>query len=191
VHEVGVYGLLQGKAPPISRVSIIYECLNYVTKYLESTLNLSLEDMADWTTMDWRSLNFGIMISTKSSIILDSAYLSTEASQCAEWLERCIDTFCLRARELHNQTGNESSLFQKMSVDWAQMKIYHHSCVQRSLVSGETMTAASSLPHQSHGQQQYVGLPPDPESSHIQLEPFNELFWSGFVGWETQLSDVF
>src|ERR1700761_887250 len=61
MHEVGLYGLLQGQTPSVIRVSILYECFNSIMKYLSCVLENALDEMGDWTSLDWRSLNFAIM----------------------------------------------------------------------------------------------------------------------------------
>ncbi|KIX09385.1 uncharacterized protein Z518_00464 [Rhinocladiella mackenziei CBS 650.93] len=121
IHEVGLYGLLQGQTPSVTRISIIYECFVSAMKYLSEVLELTLDDMADWTSLDWRALNFCIMLCTKSSIILDATTFGSggagpEASQRAAWLYKCLDTLCMRTRELrrlvttcHNPVNNNTA----------------------------------------------------------------------------------
>lgn len=182
LHEVGLYGLLQGQSPSVTRVSILYECFNATMKFLSFLLENGLDEMEDWTSLDWRALNFGIMLSTKSSIVLDAAYVSTEASQRAAWLGKCLDTLCLKAQELHRLKGDKCSYFMKIAHEWANVKMYHQNCIQRNL--SPAMTASTSQQHQS------LSAPPQQQQastnnasymeSAFDLDPFNELFWAGF-----------
>ncbi|EXJ66186.1 uncharacterized protein A1O5_10802 [Cladophialophora psammophila CBS 110553] len=189
MREVGLYGLLQGQAPSVARVSIIYDCFNSTMKYLSSVLECPLDEMADWTALDWRSLNFIIMLSTKSSIILDSAYVSTEASQRAAWLGKCLDTLCLRAQELHRLKTESCSYFQKISTEWANMKVYHQNCLQRSLPSSTAANGAQMSTQLATQEHQPCHVPY--VDNAFDLDPFNELFWAGFADSEPGLGGVF
>ncbi|OQU97426.1 hypothetical protein CLAIMM_03358 [Cladophialophora immunda] len=189
MREVGLYGLLQGQVPSVIRVSIIYDCFNCTMKFLSSALECPLDEMADWTALDWRALNFVIMLSTKSSIILDSAYVSTEASQRAAWLGKCLDTLCQRAQELHRLKTDDCSYFQKMSNEWANMKVYHQNCLQRSL-SSSTGTNSAQLPTQLSSQEHQTSSAPYLDNA-FGMDPFNELFWAGFADSEAGLGGVF
>ncbi|KAJ9603318.1 hypothetical protein H2200_012096 [Cladophialophora chaetospira] len=181
IHEVGLYGLLQGQTPSVTRISILYECFNATMKYLSCIMESSLDDMIDWTSLDWRALNYAIMLSTKASIILDSAYVSTEASQRAAWLGKCLDTLCLRAQELNRLKGDKCSYFLKLAHEWANVKTYHQNCIQKSL-------ASTSRPRQSTLQQQsQPSMQVDQQTTSVpyldnafDVDPFSELFWAGF-----------
>ncbi|OAL30291.1 hypothetical protein AYO20_08769 [Fonsecaea nubica] len=189
MREVGLYGLLQGQVPSATRVSIIYDCFNGIMKFLSLALESSLEDLADWTAVDWRSVNFAIMLSTKSSIILDSAYASTEASQRAAWLDKCLDTLCQRAQELHRLKNDDCSYFQKLANEWANMKIYHQNCLQRSL-SSSNGTNSVQLPTQLPAQQQHAATVAYLDSA-FGMDPFNDLFWAGFAEPEPGIGGMF
>lgn len=152
-------------------------------KFLSFLLENGLEEMEDWTSLDWRALNFGIMLSTKSSIVLDAAYVSTEASQRAAWLGKCLDTLCLKAQELHRLKGDKCSYFMKIANEWANLKIYHQNCIQRNL----SPAMASSTTQQQQQQHQPLPAPQQQPSANVpymesgfDLDPFNELFWAGF-----------
>ena len=190
LHEVGLYGHLQGKTPSVTRVSILYECFNAIMKYLSCVIENSLDDMIDWTSLDWRSLNFGIMLSTKSSIVLDSAYVSTEASQRAAWLGKCLDTLCLRAQELHRMKGDKCSYFQKLAHEWTNVKIYHQNCIQRTLssTSGQSAIQPQSQPP-AEVQQQANNVPF--LDAAFDVDPFSELFWAGFGDSEVAMTGIY
>jgi hypothetical protein len=176
----------------VTRVSILYECFNATVKYLSVVLETALDDMIDWTSLDWRALNFGIMLSTKSSIILDSAYASTESSQRAAWLGKCLDTLCLRAQELHRMKGEKCSYFLKLAHEWANIKMYHQNTIQRTL-SATTAANTAQQPQQSHlaaqTQQQSTGV--TFVENAFDVDPFNELFWAGFGDSEPALTGIY
>lgn len=203
VHEVGLYGLLQGQTASVTRVSIIYECFNSAMRLLSNILDLSLDEMADFTSIDLRSLNFAVMLSTKSSIILDSAYCSTEASQRAAWLDRCLDTLCLRTKELIRLSGasqSKDNYYRKLSADWTNVKAYHQSCIQRGLAhaassssssttaatasASASASAATSMPAPSHQVVPFLDNPLD-------MDPFTEFFWTGVAESEVPLNPIF
>ncbi|OAP61373.1 hypothetical protein AYL99_03576 [Fonsecaea erecta] len=201
MREVGLYGLLQGQVPSATRVSIIYDCFHCTMKYLSTVVDCPLDEMADWTALDWRAMNFLIMLSTKSSIVLDSAYVSTEASQRAAWLGKVLDMLCERAQELHRLKNDSCSYFQKISNEWANMKTYHQSCLQRSLSSSTATNNAqlsTQLPppppqqqqqHQQQHQHQHISTPY--VDTAFGMDPFNEMFWAGFAESEPGLGGVF
>ncbi|ETI23719.1 hypothetical protein G647_05524 [Cladophialophora carrionii CBS 160.54] len=186
IHEVGLYGLLHGQAPSVTRLSILYDCFNATVKYLSCVLENGLDDMVDWTSLEWRALNFGIMLSTKSSIILDSAYVSMEASQRAAWLGKCLDTLCLRAQELHRMKGEKCSYFLKLAHEWANIKMYHQNTIQRAL-SATTAQQQSHLSAQT--QQQTAGV--SFMDNAFDVDPFNELFWAGFGDSEPGMTGMY
>ncbi|KIW70790.1 hypothetical protein PV04_03030 [Phialophora macrospora] len=193
IHEVGLYGLLQGQTPSVTRISILYECFNATMKYLSVVLETALDDMIDWTSIDWRALNFGIMLSTKSSIILDSAYVSAEASQRAVWLGKCLDTLSLRAQELHRMKGEKCSYFLKLAHEWTNIKMYHQNTIQRTL---SATTAANTTQHpqqqpplSAQAQQQSTGV--TFMETAFDVDPFNELFWAGFGESEPSLTGIY
>jgi hypothetical protein len=200
VNEVGLYGLLQGQAPSVIRISIMYECFNAVLKFLACALENTLEDMADWTAVEWRSLNFAIMLSIKTSIILNSAYVNSEGAQQAAWLGKCFDTMVVRAQEMHKLRGSQCSYFMKLAHEWANMKMYHQNCIQRHQPFASVTTGAPSS--KAHIQQQIPTpmqqqqQPPPPASNQyfdaaFDLDPFSELFWGGFGDTEPGMSGMF
>ncbi|OCT50482.1 hypothetical protein CLCR_07438 [Cladophialophora carrionii] len=186
IHEVGLYGLLHGQAPSVTRLSILYDCFNATVKYLSCVLENGLDDMVDWTSLEWRALNFAIMLSTKSSIILDSAYVSMEASQRAAWLGKCLDTLCVRAQELHRMKGEKCSYFLKLAHEWANIKMYHQNTIQRAL-SATTAQQQSHLSAQT--QQQTAGV--SFMDNAFDVDPFNELFWAGFGDSEPGMTGMY
>ena len=148
--------------------------------------------MAGWTSLDWRALNFGIMLSTKSSIILDTAYASAESSQRAAWLGKCLDTLCLRAQELHRLKGDDCSYFLKLAHDWTSIKTFHQSCIQRTSASSATVTTAQ------HQQQPVPAPNQQQQTSNIayaetlfDIDPFNEVFWAGFRDTEAGMAAMY
>ncbi|KAK4945618.1 hypothetical protein LTR10_015237 [Elasticomyces elasticus] len=181
IHEVGLYGVQQGQTPSITRTSIIYECFDSSMKALSSIVELSLDEMADWGVMDWRQLNLVIMLCTKSSIILDSAYASLESSQRADWLAKCLDTLCLQARELHRtavagdpQAQEKDHFLKRLATEWHNVKTYYQNCVQRNL---------------PQPQQIPIGLQPAPAIQQglqtldfpFDVDPFNDMYWFGLA----------
>jgi len=190
MHEVGLYGLLQqGQAPSTVRLSIVFECFDATMKCFSLVLDTPLEEMADWTVLDWRSLNFGIMLSTKSSIILDSAYVSMEATQRVAWLGKCLDTLCSRALELHQLQGKECSWFSKLAHDWENVKVYHQNCIHKALQSATTAITTQHQPQLSvQASQQPTGVQ---YMDNAYLDPFNEMFWAGFAESDQAMNGLF
>ncbi|OAP64207.1 hypothetical protein AYL99_00179 [Fonsecaea erecta] len=132
IHEVGLYGNIQGQPLSLTRMSIICECLSSASRYLSHVLDCSLEHMADWTCSDWRSINFIVMLSTKCSIILNSnpSWATSDTSQRAAWLDKCIDTLCSRLNEFQSLAPAglnyyEGNHFEKLISNWKDVKAYH------------------------------------------------------------------
>lgn len=183
IHEVGLYGVTQGQIPSITRTSIIYECLDASMKVLSSVLEMSDDELADWGVMEWRQLNLAVMLCTKSSIILDSAYPSPESSQRAGWLAECLDTLCLRTRELHRiaidadgdpQAQNQDHFLKRLATEWQNVKACHQNCVLRNLPQPQQMP---------------MGNPPAPVMQQglqtldfpFNVDPFNDMYWFGLA----------
>jgi len=185
IHEVGLYGLLQGQIPSLTKISIIYECFTAAMKFLSDALELSLEEMTGWTNLDWRSLNFAVMLCTKSSIILDSSYPGNGRSERAEWLDKCLGTLCLRAKELHLMVGapvGQDQYFRRLSTDWANLKLYYQNCMQRNLPQASA-TAANPASTMQPGFQSLDG--------QLDMDVFNDMFWTSYGDTEGMLSNIF
>lgn len=233
LHEVGLYGLLQGQTPSVTRISLIYECFTSAIDYLADVLNTSVSEMSDWTSLDWRTVNFAVMLSVRSSIILDSAYVSPEASQKADWLDKCLDTLCLRTRELHRlileregggpDANERDHYFRKIASDWANVKSYHQNCMQRTTGMAQTPLTSGAVsapttttnninannnnngsmqmqaPAQAQGNRQQQQPPQQPQcvpalsafEMPFDMDPFSELFWTGFTESDAPLGNVF
>ena len=150
-------------------------------KALSVSVELSLDEMGDWGVMEWRQLNLAVMLCTKSSIILDSAYPGPESSQRADWLAKCLDTLCLQARELHRtavagdpQAQEQDHFLKRLATEWQNVKSYYLNCVQRNL---------------PQPQQVSVGLQPAPAVQQglqtldfpFDVDPFNDMYWFGLT----------
>ncbi|KAK5219651.1 hypothetical protein LTR72_008035 [Exophiala xenobiotica] len=211
IHEVGLYGLVQGQPPSVTRISIIYECFSASMKDLSDILELSLDDMSEWGVMDWRQLNLAVMLCTKSSIILDSTYdCGVESSQRASWLAKCLDTLCQRARELHGMAmtgagaGASSSpeqdkdhFLKRIANEWSNVKIYHQTCVQRNQPPPQAQAQAQTQPqaqvtmHPNHQAQppslQQQGLLQSSDFP-FDVDAFNDVYWFGLADAEASSS---
>ena len=123
--EVGLYNLLEGQTPSVGRIEILLECFNTTKDYLNAVLNLPADSMTDWIYMDWRSLNYALMVNSRSATVLDSFCYCNDSIQRAAWLDSCYDALCSRVRLLERGmvTSTENCFFARLSVDWANAKI--------------------------------------------------------------------
>ncbi|EXJ80913.1 hypothetical protein A1O3_07201 [Capronia epimyces CBS 606.96] len=207
IHEVGLYGLLQGQTPSATRISIIYECYTSSMRFLSDVLDLSLDDMADWTSMDWRYLNLAVMLCTKSSIILDSAQCATEASQGAAWLYKCLDTLCVRVKELHRQSGAPPAQdhgLKRMAGEWSAIKVYHQTCIHRNLsqtgptsasggvnANGNPTANASANAGVAVGANIHAPIQQFFDNGVFEMDPLNDIFWTGFTDADGSMNNMF
>jgi len=196
IHEVGLYGLVQGQTPSVTRISIIYECFSASMKDLSDILELSLDEMSEWGVMDWRQLNLAVMLCTKSSIILDSTYYGgVESSQRASWLAKCLETLCHRAKALHEMAmagagaspGHQEKdhFLKRIANEWSNVKIYHQNCVQRNQPQPQPQEQAQVTMHPGH-QSQPQPQPPSLQQGLLQssdfpfdVDAFNDMYWFG------------
>ncbi|KIW20641.1 hypothetical protein PV08_01218 [Exophiala spinifera] len=168
IHEVGLYGLSLGKTPSVTRIALIYECHTASMKVLSENVELSLEEMSQWGVMEWRQLNLCVMLSARSSIILDSTCYTVESSHRATWLQKCLDTLCQRINELHlmsvggssSQAQKQDHFFKRIATDWTNIKTCYQNCVQRNQIHQQQQQQQQQTPMTTV--QQRLPLPPPP-----------------------------
>ena len=177
IHEVGLFGLLQGQTPSITHISLLFECFTSVQSYLSQVTELPVEEIAKWPSMDWRALNLAVMLGTKSSLVLDSPCTTPESAARVNWLCDCLDTLCLRTKELYQITGSapdQNHYFRRASTDWSTVK----KCYQAGIQAQPAVTGV--LP--SRGLQSTTNYP--------NFDTLNDLSWAGIEEFENW-SDTF
>ena len=178
IHEVGLFGLLQGQTPSMTRISLLFECFTSVQSYLGQVIELSVEEMAKWPSLEWRALNLSIMLGTKSSLILDSPCNTADSAARVDWLCDCLDTLCLRTTALYQMTGaapDQDHYFRRASTDWSNVKKYYQAGIQ-------AQRAASGL-LASQAQQTSATYP--------NLDTLNDLSWAGLDNFENWSDSFF
>ncbi|KAL7936847.1 hypothetical protein V8C35DRAFT_293977 [Trichoderma chlorosporum] len=144
IYEPGLYGLLEKQVPSLVRVSMIYECFSSCMKFLSSCLETPLEQMTGWTTMDWRCLNFFVMLAFRSSLILETCRTETRESQRAASLDACLKSLSRRAEELQLLVQGplrQESYLRKLSSDWTYIKVCHEVSMQKKFARQIESTA--------------------------------------------------
>jgi len=181
IHEVGLYGLVQGRTPSVTRISIIYECYSASMKHLSRAVEVPLDEMSRWGIMEWRQLNLSLMLCAKSSIVLDSTYCTVESSQRANWLGKCLDTLTARAKELYLMTvGNmpagqdHDHFLKRIANEWSNAKACIRTCVQQNQPDPQISTST----------QQYQALMS--WDSSFDFDSFNDAYWLGMPATEVR-----
>ncbi len=162
---------MEGQTPSIDRIEILLECFNATREYLTSVLTLPAHSMTEWSCMDWRSLNYAVMVNSRSATILDSFCYCNESTQRAAWIDSCYDTLCSRVRRLGRMGPlGEDSFLSRLSVDWANAKLHYHQGVdQQALMPATSSTPA--VPAAAPSQDQY-----------FDMDNFYNISWSSFGG---------
>ena len=144
IHEVGLYNLLQGQAPSIARIEIIVECFTAAKEYLTSVLDVRLSEMTEWTCLDWRTLNFAVMVSSRAATILDSFCYSNDSIPRAAWIDHCFDSLSNRIRMLRSMmTSNQDHYFECVAAGWLHAKLYYHQGVNQALAQASNAAPQS------------------------------------------------
>ena len=146
ILEVGLYHLLEGQAPSVDRTEILLQCFNTTKEYLNAVLSIAAESLTGWNCMDWRSLNYALMVNSRSATIIDCFCYCSESSRRAEWLDHCYDTLCNRVRGLGGMADLAQDHFLvRLSVDWANAKAHYHHSVNHALMRVQAPEAITPI----------------------------------------------
>lgn len=182
LYEPGLYGLLEGESPSLARITMIYECFISSMEYLSMCLKISLKEMTDWTSLDWRCLNCMVMLALRSSIILETCSPSIEESQRAASLDKCLGTLYHRIEELQLLVGvtlHQDNYFRKLSADWANAKAYHERCVRKNL--NQATSSIALTPMTSQPDSQFV-------DNQFDMNVFNDFLYASYGNTESILT---
>lgn len=171
ILEVGLYHLLEGQKPSADRIEILLQCFDTTKEYLNAVLSLATESMTGWNCMDWRSLNYALMVNSRSATIIDSFCYCSESSRRAEWIDHCYDTLCNRVIGLGGMADLAQDHFLvRLSEDWSNAKSHYHQSVDRAV-----MQVASSEPT----------VPSSDQDQYLDVDNVYNISWSTFGGmWE-------
>lgn len=125
IHEVGLYNALQGQLLSVTRIEILYGCLNSVQNYVGSIFPLSVEQVEGWTGFDWRQVNYITMLATKIVLTIDSTAASENSAARIAKLDAFLENLCIKTRTLYSMTNTppeEYHYFQRLSVEWQNMR---------------------------------------------------------------------
>ena len=151
---MGLYQLLQGQAPSVTRIQILLDCFNETRAYLDLVGALTAEALSDWSVIDWRSLNFAIMINSKSAVILDSFCYCDESPQRATWVDNAYGLLCTRAQSVAEMAGRfgDGNFLDLFVKDWNNAKSQYQQSVQQALArnnSAVPWTVSEQMPLQT------------------------------------------
>ena len=154
ILEIGLYHLLEGQTPSVDRTEILLQCFDTTKEYLDAVLSLVAESLTGWNCMDWRSLNYALMVNSRSATIIDSFCYCSESSRRGEWLDHCYDTLCSRVRRLGGVADlAEDHFLTRLSMDWTNAKSHYHHSVDHALTqvtSSESMAPTNNLPQEQY-----------------------------------------
>ena len=179
LHEVGLFGVAEGEPLSITRITILYRCLDNVKDYITMILNLSIEDMQGWTSFDWRQLNYAVMIGSRITLTLDLIACTNDSASRIFKLDGCLEQLCSRARTLFTMTNtppDQSHYFQRLSMEWQGMRNWFRPAIHR--LANSTSNGQDHLQMVNHTLQNVSG--------HVVAMP-----WTPFGGADTWAQDDF
>jgi hypothetical protein len=171
IHEVGLYGTLQGQPPSATRIGIMFECLASIRQYISNVLTISTEAMSHWTAMHWRALNYSIMLTARISVTLNSAEPNTESSMRLDRIITCLDELIMRTRSIHEMTRTpegSSHFFQQLSDGWDTIRSWLRVVRER----------ASAQAAQIQSTRTFEGI--NPGNPILEWNRGQDLPWTGF-----------
>ena len=129
-----MYNLLQGQTPSIARIEIVVECFKAAKEYLTSVLEVRLSEMTEWTCLEWRTLNFAVMISSRAATILDSFCYNNDSVQRAGWIDHCFDSLSNRIRMLRSMmSSKQDHYFECVAAGWLNARLGYQQGVNQAL----------------------------------------------------------
>jgi hypothetical protein len=168
VHEVALYNLLEGQVPSIGRIALVIECFNSTREQLDLASNIDLETMSEWACVDWRSLNYALMVNSRAAIILDSYCYGDESVERAAWVDSRYDDLCQKVELLSTKRIPRVDCFlDQVSKDWQRAKQRYYYSVSRA----SSQMPAFDLSEQHH------------DSHPTSIDNLYNLNWSTFGGY--------
>lgn len=153
-HEIGLYNLLQGGTPSVTRIELILECFTCAKEYLTQVMKMTLKEMAEWTCLDWKVLNYAVTLTSRGATILDSFCYNNDSAQRAAWIEDCFDTIVTRARMLQRMTRSGGHhYFDIVASEFSNAKLFYQQGVRQALANSAAMVSTSQpVPTQPLGE---------------------------------------
>jgi hypothetical protein len=135
IHEVGLYGALQGGLLSVTRFEILYDCLKCTWNYASTVLPLSDEQIEGWSCFDWRQLNYVIMLATKIVMTIHSAVGNEDSISQIVRLDDFVEGLCIKVRTLYlttNTPRGQHHCFQKLLSEWQKNRSWYRAVKGRA-----------------------------------------------------------
>jgi hypothetical protein len=143
INEVGFYQLLQGQTPSLTRIGILLECFNTTKTYISWMLTAMPVEMVSWSQMDWRMLNYGVMVNSRAATIIDSFCYSPESMDRASWIDTCYSALCEHIASLLRSGHRDGShVLARVASDWENARLAYHKTVQQALTQASASAGA-------------------------------------------------
>ncbi|KAH6668520.1 hypothetical protein B0J14DRAFT_167394 [Halenospora varia] len=86
----------------ITRVTILFDCLDSCQAYLGVIRNLSVEEMRPWTFLNWRLLNHALMTFSKLIIAIEPSASTPESVSRIKVLDEYLQWAVIRLRDAYS-----------------------------------------------------------------------------------------
>lgn len=134
IHEVGLYNLLQGQTPSVARIDMLLELFNSTKDYLDNICAVAPKEMPEWSSLDWRMVNYAILVNSRSAMILDTFCYCGDSIQRGQWMESCYSNLCGTTRKLLRTASlGEQHLLERLTADWTSLKASYQRSVQQAI----------------------------------------------------------
>ena len=113
---------------------MLLELFNATKEYIDHICAMAPKEMSDWTSLDWRMLNYAILVNSRSATILDTFCYCTDSIQRAQWVEESYSALCGRTRSfLRTASLGQHHLLERMAADWTTLKVSYQRTVQEAM----------------------------------------------------------
>jgi hypothetical protein len=187
VYEVGLYGTLQGQSPSPIRISLMFSGLASVERYLVDVLALTTAYMTLWTTMDWRLLNYGVMLATRLALTLNATGPTTDSSARLEKLAGWLDELISRTQRIRSLMSGGGQFFAQLSEawegvrDWLRRVVREHAVAQPHPPQAQTSSEDASGMGDVNATQSAMAWAPEQDMPWLRFE--NEDLWAIDTSW--------
>jgi hypothetical protein len=178
IHEVGLYGALQGQCLSLTRVEILFDCLNCMRNYVSIVLPLSVEQMEGWACFDWRQLDYVTKLATKVVLTIDSTAGNEDSVARIAKLDALVEHFCDKARSLHAMTNTprgQYHCFPNLLMEWQNIRSWCRAAMDRAAARGTQTYATRS---------QDGSVPSEQMCRSMDISQVQGHNWMGFGGME-------
>lgn len=150
IREIGVHGTSRGSSVSVARITMLYDCLLHVKNYLDTLLSLPIDQLQNWTTVEWTWFNYAMILITNISLAVQSPAWNIETARTALKLEMYIDCLSARLKELYSLiTPADGAIdwYGYLLVKLETGKNRYLAALNRTAPAGMPLSAAANVHH--------------------------------------------